>query len=153
MDAIVILGAAVWQNGPSPTLVRRTTHAATLWHAGRAPLVVACGGLGQHAPTEAEAMRSLLVSAGVPDDVILTENTSTTTLENIRNALPLLPGPNIIIVTDRYHARRAGLVASHFRLRAVVDSPPAGHLHIKQYIRELFALPAYALKLRRTPRS
>ena len=32
MTTILILGAAVWRNGPSPTLLRRTRHAAALYH-------------------------------------------------------------------------------------------------------------------------
>ncbi len=66
MDAIILLGAAVWRDGPSPTLRRRTLHSAALWHAGTAPIIVVCGGLGRHPPTEAAAMANLLQAAGVP---------------------------------------------------------------------------------------
>lgn len=149
MDAILILGAAVWPTGPSPTLRRRTLHAARLWHAGIAPLVIPSGGLGQHPPTEAAAMASLLTEAGVPKIAILPEDRSTTTLENIRNACPLLPGPHVTIVTDRYHARRAAMVARHFRLRAEISCPELPHIPVRQHLREALALPAYAIKLRR----
>ncbi|WP_108385075.1 YdcF family protein [Yoonia sediminilitoris] len=148
MDAILVLGAAVWSDGPSPTLRRRTAHAAELWHAGAAPSIIPCGGLGKHPPSEAAAMRTLLLNAGVSADAIILEDQSTTTLENIRNARPLLPGPNVIIVTDHYHGRRALMVARHLRLNARVSAPKHPHPPIKHQIRETLARLAYAYKLR-----
>ncbi|MEM9787257.1 MAG: YdcF family protein [Pseudomonadota bacterium] len=152
MKTIIILGAAVWPTGPSPTLRRRTLHAAKLWHAGRASQIVACGGQGQHRPTEAAAMQDLLVAADVPRHAIVQEDQSTTTLENIRNARPLLLGPDVIIVTDTYHAKRALLVARHFGLRADVDCPASDKWQLRHHLREMLARPAYALKLRHEPR-
>jgi len=119
-DAILILGAAVHANGASPALRRRTLHAATLWQEGRAPLVIPCGGTGQHPPAEAQVMQDLLQAAGIPGTAIRCESQSTTTFENIRNALPLLPGPDVIIVTDRYHRYRTAMVARHLGLRATI---------------------------------
>ncbi len=152
MDAILILGAAVWPGGPSPTLRRRTLHAAQLWHTGVAPLIVPCGGLGHHPPTEAAAMAQILTAQGVPDDAIRLEDRSTTTLENIRNARALLSGTAVVIVTDRYHARRAAMVARHFDLSATLSCPDLAHISLRQRLREALAIPAYAIKLHRTPR-
>ena len=152
MDAILILGAAVWANGPSPTLRRRTEHAMQLWHSGAAPMIIPCGGLGQHPPTEAAAMRRMLLDGDVPTDAIQLEDKSTTTLENIKNAKRLLPGPKIIIVTDSYHGSRALMVARHLQLDAQISSPEIPKLPIRQHIREILARPAYAIKLRRLPR-
>jgi uncharacterized SAM-binding protein YcdF (DUF218 family) len=152
MDAILILGAAVWSNGPSPTLKRRTLHAAQLWHAGRAPLIIPCGGLGAHPPTEAAAMRVILEAENIAGNAIICEDQSTTTLENIRNAKRLLTGRKVVIVTDRYHGARALMVARHLRLTAEIDAPQMPHLPLRQHLREILARPAYALKLRQVPR-
>ena len=86
MKAIVILGAAVWADGPSPTLQRRTGKALALWQRDPSQHLIPCGGLGQHPPTEAEAMRALLMDHGVPATHILSEDQSTNTYENIANA-------------------------------------------------------------------
>ena len=154
MDAILILGAAVWANGPSPTLRRRALHGAALWHAGAAQWVVACGGLGRHPPTEAAAIREILLAQGVAQDAILQEDRSTTTLENIRFALPLLKErglSRIIIVTDATHGPRALLVARHFRLRARHSAPSIRGSRkrslLRQAMRELGAYPLYAIRL------
>lgn len=152
MDAILILGAAVWADGPSPTLLRRTNHALGLWHAGHAPFVIPCGGMGQHPPTEAAVMKKLLLDGGMPADAIQLEDKSTTTLENIRNAKQFLTGNRVIIVTDGYHGARARMVAKHLRLKADISCPQMPHLPIRQYLREAFARPAYAIKLRGIPR-
>ncbi len=155
MDAILILGAAVWENGPSPTLLRRTRHAATLWNAKVAPFVIPCGGLGKHPPTEAAMMTRILQEHHVPRNAILQEDRSTTTLENLRFALPILSqigARKVTIVTDTYHARRAKMVARHFGLIAVVSSPPTSRPKVKATLREWAALPFYAARLRRMGR-
>ncbi len=155
MDAIIILGAAVWADGPSPTLKRRTLHAASLWKAGVAPLIVPCGGVGEHTPSEAQAMTDILVAEGVPPGVILQEDTSTNTLDNIRLALPLLAqhqAKDVVLVTDAYHTRRAAMVARHFGLNVKVSFPAGGPFFLRARFRELLAIPAYARKLRKLPR-
>ena len=157
MTPIVILGAAVWSDGSSPTLLRRTRHAARCWHAGLGDAIVACGGIGLHPPSEAEAMRQILMAEGVPDAAIHLEDRSTDTIGNLRLALPILAGldmDSVVIVTDRYHARRALLIARHFGLRARCDCPGPGGLtwrgRIRPTLREWAALPVTALRLRRS---
>ncbi|SHE92400.1 DUF218 domain-containing protein [Loktanella atrilutea] len=154
MKAIVILGAAVWAEGPSPTLRRRARHGARLWHAGEGQIIVACGGMGRHPPTEAEAIAQILMEEGIPTDAILQEDRSTTTLENIRFALPLLRRHHvdqIVIVTDATHGPRALRVARHFRLKARCSAPSLRGSHkrsvLRQALRELGAYPLYAIRL------
>lgn len=158
-DAILILGAAVWADGPSPTLRRRALHGAALWHAGAAPLIVPCGGRGHHPPTEAAAITTLLTSAGVPRSAIVAEDRSTTTLENIRFALPILRAhgaTRVVIVTDITHGPRAALVARHFGLQARTSAPALRGSNprnlLRQAVRELGAYPLYALRLWRRTR-
>jgi vancomycin permeability regulator SanA len=151
MTTALILGAAVWANGPSPSLRRRTLHAATLYHAGKVTHLIPCGGMGQHPPTEAAAMTALLISAGIPADAITPEDKSTTTMENIRNALPLLQTRDVVIVTDAYHGPRARMTARAFGLDVRVSAPPLKGsrpmTQIKGALREIPALILYRLRL------
>ena len=154
MKAILILGAAVWADGPSPTLERRTAKALALWGTDQDQCIVPCGGLGQHPPTEAAAMATLLTAGGVPPEKILREDRSTTTFENIHNALQLLEThkvTQITIVTDRYHLPRAWLVARFAGVRPLLAAPSLKGTHFptqfKQVLREAAALPLYALRL------
>ncbi|MEJ6397520.1 YdcF family protein [Yoonia sp. 208BN28-4] len=154
MKAIIVLGAAVWVEGPSPTLLRRSVHAASVWHGGGHDLIVACGGLGRFPPSEAAAIMTILRANDVPPTKILQEDQSTTTLENLIFARQILRSydcAEITIVTDGYHGPRAKLVARTLGLRASVSSPGLKGSHLptqaRQYVRETFAYPAYAARL------
>ncbi|EPX86325.1 putative membrane protein [Rubellimicrobium thermophilum DSM 16684] len=156
MRVALILGCAVWPDGPSPALRRRTLHALGLWRRGAVEALVPCGGLGRHPPAEGEAMRSLLLAKGVPDHVIHPETASRSTIENIAFARPILErlgASQILVVTDATHAPRALLVARRFGLDAVASCPPlrSGRLTaaIRQTLREV---PATALTLWRLRR-
>lgn len=155
--AILVLGAAVWPGGrPSPTLARRTAAATRLYRAGAGALVVPCGGLGRHAPSEAEAMRRLLVADGVPETAILREDRSTTTGENIRFARALLAPrglDRVIVVTDAYHLPRALLLARRAGFDARGVAPPLRGARpatlVRGALREIPAYAAAVLGLRR----
>lgn len=156
MKAIMILGAAVWRDGPSPTLRRRTQHGAALWRAQQNRVVVCCGGLGRHPPSEAEAMRDILLAEGVKAGAIHLEAASRNTAENIALARPILERLNlneVILVSDWYHLPRARMVARRAGLIATTSALP---LHgariwpqIKGALREIPAFVAYALGVRR----
>ena len=157
-EAILILGAAVWAEGPSPTLRRRGLHGAALARAMPERPVVLCGGTGRFAPSEAEALRDLLVAEGIAPDRLHLEDRSTNTIGNIRNALPILRRlglSRVCLVTDSTHAPRARMIARHFGLAARSDCPRwtqgrKSH-HAKQALREALAVPVTLWRLRRLP--
>lgn len=119
-DAIVVLGgavtAAVSPERPYPNLeaaADRIWHAAHLYRAGKAPLVLASGGnldwSGIDRP-EADVMAELLQQLGVPAAAIQQEPRSRTTRENRDNSLPLLRTRgvrSILLVTSALHMPRA----------------------------------------------
>lgn len=153
MTAILILGAAVWRDGPSPTLRRRTLHGAALFHAGHGDVVIPCGGLGRFPPTEAAAMAALLHDAGVPEGAIRLEDRSTNTVENIRYASALLGAErDVLIVSDAYHLPRARLIAQREGLRVLVSAPPLKGARVwpqvKGWIREVPGVLAVLLRIR-----
>jgi len=156
MKVILILGAAVWADGPSPTMQRRCAHALHLWQKDKAQIMIPCGGLGAHPPTEAAVMEMLFLDAGVPANQVWQEDQSTTTFENVRYAARLFDNRNVTkvtIVTDRYHLPRAWMVARTFGLRPHLSAPSLRGTHLptqlKQHLREAGAIPLYALKLLR----
>ncbi len=152
--ALIILGAAVWPDGPSPTLARRTRHGAALFAAGKGDVIVACGGTGTHPPSEAKAMRNMLVEMDVPAEAIHCEDQSTTTYENLRFALSNLDQlgiSSVTIVTDAYHGRRAVMVARALGLTATSDTIHDGQAplskRLRNRLREAVAISVYALCL------
>ena len=67
-DAIIVLGHRLLPgNLPSEDLKGRIDRAVALWRETGAPIVMPCGGLtvDRHR-TEAEVMREMLISRGVP---------------------------------------------------------------------------------------
>jgi uncharacterized SAM-binding protein YcdF (DUF218 family) len=150
MKAALVLGAAVRPDGsPSPTLRRRTLQAAALWHRGEVAWIIPCGGLGRFPPAEAEAMRALLLSEGVPPEAIRIEDRSRSTHENILNALPILRDlgvEDVVVVTDLTHAPRARLIARGLGLRATSSSPSLRGARLRYTFRQaLREVPATAV--------
>ncbi len=115
-DVIVVLGGFV--GGPIPPRLTsnltaasdRVRHAAHLFAAGKAPLIVASGGGPPDAASEASLIADLLVEFGVPRNAILIEAESRTTYENARFTRVLLEqrGPQtVLLVTSALHMPRA----------------------------------------------
>lgn len=154
--AALILGCAVWPDGPSPAMRRRTRHAAALWHRGEVAWLVPCGGLGRHPPTEAEAMRDLLLADGIPPQAIRLEDRSRNTHENILHVRPILEElgvRDVVIVTDRTHAPRARLIARGLGLRATASSPSLRDARLRSTLHQAMReVPATAVALWRLRR-
>lgn len=121
-DAILLLGLKLNADGtPRHELTLRVETAARCWLAGRAPLLIPCGGQTPDTPvSEAAVMRRMLLDLDVPDDAIRMEAQSQQTVENFLNARRLLPGkrPHVLIVTSDYHMARAKMIcrfSAHMR--------------------------------------
>lgn len=88
----------------------RIQKAVELFDAGAAPVLVVTGGTEPGTAPVAEAMRDYAVAAGVPEDAILVEGASRSTLQNAlftADIETLDKSQPIIIVTHRYHLPRA----------------------------------------------
>ena len=126
VDALVVLGAAVWPGEqPSPVLRDRLARAAVLYHDGIARKIIVSGGVGRYPPAEAEVSRRVLVQAGVAPDDIIMEATSTSTAEQAR----LIKGiadregfHSIALVTSFYHERRAAHLFSQTGFTQIEDA-------------------------------
>ncbi|OZC34916.1 hypothetical protein B9Q17_09920 [Marinobacter vinifirmus] len=117
-EAIVVLGGGVSPAGHGdlyPNLesgADRVWHAARLFHASKAPLVLLTGGSDpEHSATsEAEAMQRFMVDLGVPEQAILLEQQSRNTTQNAEHSAEILAeqGINrILLITSAYHMPRA----------------------------------------------
>ncbi|MGU3473240.1 YdcF family protein [Paenibacillus sp. D51F] len=111
-QAGIVLGAALWNDAPSPGLKERLDQALKLYHAGRVEKLIVSGGLDRNGSklTEAQGMRVYLVSRGVPKDAVILENRATSTYENLvfsRQAGEAAGIKSYLIITHEYHASRA----------------------------------------------
>ena len=118
-DAIVTLGGSV-APARSPRLhpdlsgaADRVWHAARLFHADKAPLIIASGGTmpwKEAVDREAPAMQRALRSWGVPADSVVLEGTSSNTYQNATHTavtLTRLKADRVLLVTSALHMRRA----------------------------------------------
>ncbi|EDN67963.1 Protein of unknown function DUF218 [Beggiatoa sp. PS] len=176
VQAIVVIGGCLESAKPPRRTFNvgdagdRVIHAARLYHAGKAPLILVSGGTlpWRKVPPEADAMRAFLEELGVPTKAVMSEPDSITTYENALFSKKLLDNKGIhkiLLVTSAFHMRRSAAVfrkvgfevipaPTDFR---VVKNPPSlfdylpdvRYLHqttiaIKEYI----GLEYYALKQR-----
>lgn len=152
-DAIVVMGAAQYDGRPSPVFAARLDHAIELFHAGIAPRLIVTGGKREgDRTTEAASARRYAIEHGVPEEAILSEDTSRTTLQSIRRVAALMRGQGIgsaVFVSDPSHMLRV--------LRMASDEGISGHgsptrtsplerdavAHLDAIVHELGALAIY----------
>ena len=120
----LVLGAAQYNGEPSPVLRQRLDLAVSLFQNGAVDkVVVTGGGRAGDATTEAKASYDYLRAQGVPDEQVLLEVQGTSTYESLAAAHRFLAADGVsevVLVTDRFHARRALLVAEEVGFDAEV---------------------------------
>jgi uncharacterized SAM-binding protein YcdF (DUF218 family) len=127
-DAAIVLGAAVYDDEPTPVFEERLRHAVELYRSGRVGLVITTGGAGPgDSLAESEAGRNWAIAHGVPDEAIAIETVSQTTRENFTGVVPLLRERGIgrvLVVSDPLHMRRAMRMATDLGLDAHPSPTP-----------------------------
>jgi uncharacterized SAM-binding protein YcdF (DUF218 family) len=122
-DVAIVLGAAVWDEEPSPVFQARIDHALELYRRGQVKRLLCTGGMGEgDALSEGEAARLYAIRKGVPDNVILVESQSMSTTENLSSARRMMDEAGLrtaVIVSDPYHLLRAGMFAQRQGLEHV----------------------------------
>lgn len=115
-DAIVVMGAAQYDGRPSPVFAARIDHAVELFHEGVAPVLIVTGGKQEgDRTTEAASARDYAIARGVPEDAILVEDESRTTLQSIRGVAALMAADDLdvaVFVSDPSHMLRVLRMAS-----------------------------------------
>lgn len=122
VDAIVVLGASQFDGRPSEIFQARLDHAAALYDAGVAPVVVTVGGNRQGDRfTEAAAGGHYLRDRGVPGDAVVEVGEGSDTLGSLR-AVADVAGrrswERVVLVTDPWHSYRARSMAGSVGLSA-----------------------------------
>ena len=150
--AIVVLGSSVQRGTVPPLLASRLDKAVQLYHrelaAGHTPLVVASGGQGPDEPVaEARAMGAYLGEHGVPGELVVEEDRSRSTRENLVLSRRLLAergaAGRLLVVTSSYHTLRAAIQTRQLRLPAQVAGARTARYYVPNaFLREFVALLA-----------
>ena len=128
-DFIIILGCWFRPDGSLPPLLRsRADRALEFWtkqkeETGKEARFVPSGGQGSNEPMpEGEAIRQYLLSRGIEDRLILPEDQSVNTFENMANSRKIIretaPESKTVFATSNYHVFRSGLWARQAGLPA-----------------------------------
>ena len=117
VDYVIVLGARLYGDLPSPALLERLRVAKDYLLENEDSRVVVTGGQGtDELIPEAHAMENFLVENGIEEDRIIVEDKATSTFENMKYSKELIMeegtvNPKVLIVTNKHHIFRAKLLA------------------------------------------
>ena len=112
IDCIVILGAAIWGDKPSPMLEDRLNEGIKLYKLGVANKIIMSGDHGRDEYDEVNIMKEYAMEQGVPSEDIFMDHAGFSTYESIYRAKEIFEAKKIIIVTQKYHLYRALYIAN-----------------------------------------
>lgn len=152
-DYVIVLGAGLIQGERvSPLLAKRIDRAIAFYHKQSRktlspPQLLMSGGQGPDEKIpEAVAMKNYALDQGIPDEEILIETHSTTTLENMRFSKDIMErekpqGYRAIFASNNYHIFRAGMYAKQVGLKADgIGAKTANYYLPNAFLREFAAL-------------
>jgi uncharacterized SAM-binding protein YcdF (DUF218 family) len=127
-DAAIVLGAAVWEEEPSPVFRERINHAINLYQKQNVHIIIFTGGVGQkNESAEAVVGKKYAIKHGVKEGDILIETESRTTSQNLKQAQRVAQQNNLstfLIVSDPLHLKRAVLMAKDLGMDAQPSPTP-----------------------------
>ncbi|MBT2690754.1 YdcF family protein [Bacillus sp. ISL-47] len=155
-DAAIVLGAAAWDDEPSPVLRERINHAIWLYDNGYAEKLIFTGGKnGEDRFAESEVAREYAINNNVKAEDILIETKSAITEENLKYAIKVAFDHHLetfLIVSDPLHMKRAMLMTKNDGVEAY-PSPTQSSVYtsletkIPFFFRELFFYIGYIISL------
>ena len=118
-DCILILGAGVWGDSPSPMLRERLETGAALYRAGAAEKILVTGDNGSVDYNEVQVMEDYLAEElGVPRKDIVRDHAGFSTYESMYRAKEIFCVESAVVVTQKYHLFRAVYIAQRLGIRA-----------------------------------
>lgn len=109
LDYIVVLGAQVREDGPSPVLKYRLDTAFEYLKNNPETRCIVSGGKGSNEPSaEGDVMKEYLIRKGIDSGRIIAETESLNTVQNIENCAKILniKKDSVGIVTNNFHVFR-----------------------------------------------
>ncbi len=118
VDCIVVLGAGVREDGPSPMLRDRINTGVEVYNVGGAQKIIMSGDHGRKDYDEVNVMKDEAKALGVPSSDIFMDHAGFSTYESIYRAKEIFGADKIIIVTQKYHLYRALYIAEALGVEA-----------------------------------
>lgn len=141
IDCIIVLGAGVWGDRPSPMLKDRLDKAITLYAKGIAPKIIMSGDHGKEDYDEVNIMKDYAIEKGIPSEDIFMDHAGFSTYDSIYRAKEIFGAKKIVIVTQEYHLYRALYISKSLGVQAygVMAEPKKYGGQFYRDIREVLA--------------
>lgn len=110
-ECILILGAGIWGDKPSPMLEDRLLQGIELYNQGVAPKIIMSGDHTREDYDEVNVMKTFAIEHGVPSEDIFMDHAGISTYDSMYRAKEIFGLNKIIVVTQKYHLYRALYVA------------------------------------------
>lgn len=125
IDCIIVLGAGIWGDKPSPMLEDRLLEGINLYNNNVSNKIIMSGDHGREEYDEVNIMKNYAIEKGVPSENIFMDHAGFSTYESIYRAKEIFKAKKVVIVTQKYHLYRALYIANQLGLEAYgVGSDP-----------------------------
>ena len=118
-DCVLILGAGVKGENPSPILEDRLLTGIELYKRNFSNKIVVSGDHGQINYDEVNVMKKYLIEKGIPSKDIFMDHAGFSTYDSIYRIKDIFKTKKILIVTQKYHLYRALHISKEFNLESV----------------------------------
>ena len=141
IDCIIVLGAGVWGENPSPMLEDRLLEGIKLYESNVAPKIIMTGDHGREEYDEVNVMKKFAMDKGVPSGDVFMDHAGFSTYESLYRAKEIFEADKVVIVTQEYHLYRALHIANELGIEAYgVASDPRQYVGAAyREIREILA--------------
>ena len=125
IDCIIVLGAGIRNNKPSPMLEDRLNEAILLYQNGVATKIVMSGDHGREGYDEVNVMKNYAIEKGIESEDIFMDHAGFSSYESIYRLKEIFEAKKVVIVTQKYHLYRALYIANNMDLEAYgINSNP-----------------------------
>lgn len=118
VDCILVLGAGIWGDKPSPMLEDRLLQAISLYNNNVSSKMIMSGDHGKQDYDEVNIMKQFAIEKGIPSENIFMDHAGFSSYESIYRAKEIFGAKKIIIVTQKYHLYRALYIANKLGIEA-----------------------------------
>ena len=141
VDCILVLGAGIWGDKPSPMLEDRLLQGISLYENGTSNKIVMSGDHSKKEYDEVNVMKQFAIDRDVSSEDIFMDHAGFSTYESMYRVKEVFQAKRIVIVTQKYHMYRALYIANQLGLEAygVNSDPRAYGGQFFREIREIFA--------------